>query len=986
MNSTDSTDTGNEELELNEVNPSQILRNLKIKNINRLVIGHLNINSIRRKFDSLKTIVDSNIDILVITETKLDESFLTNMFDIEGYTLPFRQDKNINSGGVLIYVKEGIPCRVLKTHKGSENVEGIFLEINLRKRKWLLFGGYNNCKYNINNFLNKIGPTLDHYMCKLDNFILLGDYNSEMTENAMKEFCDTYNLKNLVNEPTCFKNPLHPSSIDVILTNRFKSFQNTITIETGLSDHHKMTVSVLKTFVPKQAPLFIKYRDYRKFNSQNFRQDLQTALLNINDSMCYEEFEYTFKCILNIHAPIKSKQVRANNAPFMNKTLSKAIMTRSRLKRKFHINPSNMNKCMYKQQRNYCVNLTRRVKKNYYSKIDINKVNDNKKFWDTIKPSFSEKNLIKKKITLIENDSIVNEDAKVAEIMNLYFAEGIHDSHQGVLDATNHLDVNHVIEKFKNHPSVIKIKEKTNRTNTFTFSLISLDGMKHCIKQLNVNKPTTFNNIPAKILKEFNDICSGPIHKMYNKLIQEGKFPDAMKLADITPSHKKNDKCLKENYRPISILSSLSKIFETIMYKDIYHYMENKLSPYLCGFRKGYSTQYCLMAMLERFRKALDNKNKFGALLTDLSKAFDCINHELLIAKMEAYGFDFVSLKMILSYLTGRKHRTKVNNYLSKWADIISGVPQGSILGPLLFNIYINDIFFFAQEDRIANYADDTTPYAIETNYTEMLDTLQLETQILIKWFDTNFFKLNADKCELLVSHRNNDLSLDVGGKIVICKKSVKLLGIKIDNQLTFNEHISSICKKVSLKLHALARVSHLMHQRKLRLLMKAFIESQFSYCSLIWMFHTRTLNNRINHLHERALRLVYNDHTSSFQQLLTQDKSFTIHDRNLQKLATEMFKVKNNLCPRFMHSIFPEAVNTYNLRNNPSFRTENIRTTYNGTETLTYRGPRTWDLVPNNIKQSITIEEFKIKRKLWKPEGCTCRMCKVFIGNLGFI
>ena len=149
------------------------------------------------------------------------------------------------------------------------------------------------------------------------------------------------------------------------------------------------------------------------------------------------------------------------------------------------------------------------------------------------------------------------------------------------------------------------------------------------------------------------------------------------------------------------------------MHADIYKYMETRLSPYLCGFRNGYSTQYCLVVMLEKFKKTLDNKSKFGALLTDLSKAFDCLNYELLIAKLDAYGFDQLSLEVILSYLSRRKHRTKINNRSSEWADIVAGIPQGSILRPLLFNIYINDIFYFIHES-ITNYADDTTPYSIK--------------------------------------------------------------------------------------------------------------------------------------------------------------------------------------------------------------------------------------------------------------------------------
>ena len=289
-------------------------------------------------------------------------------------------------------------------------------------------------------------------------------------------------------------------------------------------------------------------------------------------------------------------------------------------------------------------------------------------------------------------------------------------------------------------------------------------------------------------------------------------------------------------------------------------------------------------------------------------------------------------------------------------------------------------------DNCITNYADDTTPYAINKNVDGLIDRLQSDSHTLLEWFNINFFKLNADKCKLLISNQEDNLSVDIEGEIITCQSTVKLLGIIIDNKLNFNEHISNICKKVSLKLHVLARVSHLMDHEKLRLLMKAFIESQFSYCSLIWMFHSRKLNNRINKLHERALRLVYKDLSSSFEELLDRDKSFSMHDRNLQKLAIEMYKVKNNLSPSFMHSLFPKVDKPYNLRSNPSFKTRNIRTTYYGAETLMHRGPKTWDMLPVEMKKSTNLMEFKRKIKEWKPIGCSCRMCIPFVANLGFI
>ena len=317
----------------NDTDPLQILKKLKISNLNRLVIGHLNINSLRNKFESLKLLLKGNIDILIVTETKLDNTFPLQQFVVEGYTTPYRLDKNGASGGVMIYTREDISSRELLLHTKPIHFEGIFLEVNLRKSKWLIFGGYNYNKLNIDNFLDILGSCLDFYLCKYENFILLGDFNSEIKELRMAEFCDIYNVKNLITDPTCYKNLENPSSIDVILTNKVRSFQNSHTIVTGISDHHKLTVTVLKSFFRKKEPVTINYRDYKLFDKLKFHTELDYKLDSLpNNNINYELFENVFMELLNKHAPLKTKYVRANNAPFMCKKLSKAIMTRSRLR------------------------------------------------------------------------------------------------------------------------------------------------------------------------------------------------------------------------------------------------------------------------------------------------------------------------------------------------------------------------------------------------------------------------------------------------------------------------------------------------------------------------------------------------------------------------------------------------------------------------------------------------------------------------------
>ena len=267
-----------------------------------------------------------------------------------------------------------------------------------------------------------------------------------------------------------------------------------------------------------------------------------------------------------------------------------------------------------------------------------------------------------------------------------------------------------------------------------------------------------------------------------------------------------------------------------------------------------------------------------------------------------------------------------------------------------------------------------------------VLCALEKDVSILVSWFRNNYLKLNPDKCHFLLSKHKSGVHISVETEIIECENSVKLLGVTIDNELKFNEHISNICKKANQKLHALARVSKYMSQEKLRVLMKAFIESQFGYCPLIWIFCNRSMNHKINRLHERALRLIYKDDNLTFEELLCKDKSFSIHHRNLQKLAIEMYKIVHNLSPILMHTIFPQRIHPYDLRNNNPFQSANVRSVFNGTETLSFRGPKTWLMLPDEIKNSISLNEFRAKIKLWEPKGCTCRICKTYVQNVGFI
>ena len=410
-----------------------------------------------------------------------------------------------------------------------------------------------------------------------------------------------------------------------------------------------------------------------------------------------------------------------------------------------------------------------------------------------------------------------------------------------------------------------------------------------------------------------------------------------------------------------NIFEKLSKIFEKVIYDQLSQYLEKYLNSLLCSFRKAHFSQHALFKLFQAWQEELDKSGFVETVLMYLSKAYDSLPHDLLVAKFGAYGIDKNGLNLIHSYLTNCKQTTKISYSYSESYDIVRGVPQGSILGPLFFNLFINDLFLFIERTNICNFADDNTIYSCNINLQTILKDLNYGMQNILKWFKVSSMKPNPKKFQFMILGKSTRQSiiLNINNVKIRESSSVVLLRLTIDNRLTFKYQINILIRRVSFKLHALRRIRKYLTVVKTKQLYNAFINSQSNYTSIIWMFCQKQDYLKIEKIQYKALKIVYNSN-DSYEELLLRNNEVSIHQKQFRILATEVFKSLADINPDFMKSYFTTKEIPYCLRNENFLKIPSTRSKRYGTNSVVFRTCLVWNELPLSVKQSQSLIEFK--------------------------
>lgn len=840
-------------------NPTSILlKGIKVAyiNINRLINKHHNIVTLLEKF---------KYDLLFIAETWLDDVITDVFLSINSYRI-IRLDRTYNTGGgILCYVRDNLNVSI-QSSKSNINIEFINLLYHLKgKSKPILLTAFYRKPSSTDIFFKEFQEVLN-VGSTYKNFFCFGDTNicslsKKYPFSKIKNLCRQFNLDQIIKSPTHNK-----SCIDHIYTNKSSLLNINLygTIDINYSDHKLIFFTIKSNQTQKKLSKFNSHEKqsnsiprykYSNCNIDNFLNQLSLRLntiswpvLDISTSL--ETFINVFMNTANDTIPLKNKLKFSVRVDWLTPEYHYLSFQRNKYFKRFK--KSNDSNCLlcYKYFRNKLNNLAKRLKSISISKKLSNK--SPKIFWTNLKQ------ILPTKGTNINVTNLIPTDDTFAKFFSQVASDIIV---KNPVSKFNFSELSHESQYFK------YVEHK------FKFKIISHFDIMKFIKKLPLKYPRDTQGISPFLLKTSSHIVSSYLCCIFNNYISTNKFPHQFKTARVTPIYKSDNESNPSNYRPISILPCLSKIFENILHEQLSEFIESNkiLSNHQFGFRKLHNANFAVLHLLNDILTHLNKNENILALFLDLKKAFDLVDHEILMYKLLKYSFDPLAIQLLSSYLSNRFI------YVGKSGlyKMFHGVPQGSILGPLLFSLFINDLFLTSTLCSLICYADDTVVYLPISCHNDSIHFIT-EVNKIFNWFSENHLYLNYEKCNLINFYIKKNFmlatqSLQIANYTFNFTDRCKYLGIIIDNNLKFNTQYNKLLSVYGHYISIFKFLSKYISKYHLSTTYLAFILPIIEYCSTSYLHFSFARLLKLNKLNKFLLSFtVLDKHRFSLINRLT--------------------------------------------------------------------------------------------------------------------